>query len=55
MTERARFRQSDVAKALKAAKSCGYGDVKVRIDVAGQIEIIVGKAANDSPPPPEFD
>jgi len=35
---------------MKAAKSAGYSEVKVRIDASGQIEIIVGKAANDSPP-----
>lgn len=50
MTSPARFRQADITRAMKAAKSAGFHDVRVRIDVGGQIEIIVGKAANDSPP-----
>jgi hypothetical protein len=51
----ARFRQADIARALKAAKSCGFEDVRVRIDASGQLEVIVGKAANDQPPPVELD
>lgn len=55
MTAPARFKQSDVSRALKAAKSCGYQEVKVRISADGQIEVIVGKAANDELPPVELD
>ena len=55
MTAPARFRQADLARALKAAKSCGFDDVRVRIDVAGQLEVIVGKVANDQPPSEELD
>lgn len=47
MTVPARFRQADIARAIKAAQSCGFETVRVRIDVSGQIEVIVGKAAND--------
>jgi hypothetical protein len=55
VTAPARFRQSDLARALKAAKSVGYDDVRVRIDASGLMEVIVGKAANDQPPPVELD
>lgn len=55
MSAPARFRQADVTRALKAAKACGYQDVRVRIDASGQIEVIVGKAANDQQPPVELD
>jgi hypothetical protein len=50
VTVHARFRQADLARALKAAKSCGYEQVRVRIGVDGGIEVIVGSAANDSEP-----
>lgn len=55
MTAPARFRQIDLQRALKAAKAVGYEEVRVRIDATGQIEVIVGRAANDSPPPVELD
>jgi hypothetical protein len=55
VTAPARFRQSDVTRALKAAKSAGFGDVRVRIGADGQIEVIVGKAANDTLPPEELE
>jgi hypothetical protein len=55
MTAPARFRQADIARAIKAAQSCGCDDVKVRVAPDGQMEIIVGKAANDQPPPVELD
>jgi hypothetical protein len=50
VTAHARFRQVDITRALKAAKKCGFEDVRVRIGVDGGIEVIVGTAANDSPP-----
>lgn len=55
MSAPARFRQSDIRRALLAAKGCGYEDVRVKIDASGQIEVIVGKAANDTAPPVELD
>jgi len=51
VTAPARFRQADIKRALLAAKGCGYEDVRVRIGADGQMEIIVGKAANDEPEP----
>lgn len=50
MTAPARFRQADLARALKAAKACGFEQVRVRIGVDGGLEVIVGNAANDSEP-----
>jgi hypothetical protein len=55
MTTPARFKQSDLERAMRAAKKCGYEDVRVKIDASGQIEVIVGKAANDHLPPVELD
>lgn len=55
MTAPARFRQADIARALKAAKSCGYDDVRVRIGAEGEIEVIVGKAANDQREPEDLE
>lgn len=55
MTAQARFTQADIRRALRAAKQSGFGEVKVRIDARGQIEIIVGQAANDSLPPEELE
>jgi len=55
MTAHARFRQADLERALNAAKKCGYENVRVRIDAGGQMEVIVGKAANDRLPPLELD
>lgn len=50
MTAPARFRQADLARALKAAKSSGFEQVRVKIGVDGGIEVIVGNAANDEGP-----
>jgi hypothetical protein len=55
MSAPARFRQADLKRALKAAKDCGYDDVRVRIGIGGEIEVIVGKAANDQADPVELD
>ncbi len=55
MTAPARFRQSDIERVIKAAQNCGCGDVRIRIDVSGQIEAIVGSAANDEPPAVELE
>ena len=50
MTAPARFCQSDLQRALKAAKASGYEQVRVRIGMDGGLEVIVGNAANDSEP-----
>jgi hypothetical protein len=54
MTAPARFRQADLARALNAAKRCGFEQVRVLIGVDGGLEVIVGSAAND-PDPVELD
>lgn len=50
MTAPARFRQADLKRALKAARESGYDDVRVKIGAGGEMEVIVGKAANDEEP-----
>ena len=55
MTQPARFKQCDVERILKAAKKCDYEEVRIRIDQNGQIEAIMGKAANDQPQPVELE
>lgn len=55
MTAKSRFKKIDVTRALRAAKDCGFDDVRVRIDPAGGIEIIVGQAANDMTAPVEIE
>ena len=47
MTAPARFRQSDITRALNAAKKSGYKQVRVVIGTDGGLEVIVGNAAND--------
>lgn len=47
VTAPARFRQSDLKRALLAAKSCGYESVRVKVGRDGGMEVIVGSAAND--------
>lgn len=55
MTSRARFKQIDIQRALRAAQACGYEDVRVVIDPTGRMEVIVGSAANDQVSPLELD
>lgn len=55
MRPRAHFRQIDVQRALKAARRAGFEEVRVKVAVDGGLDIIVGKAANDSPPPVELE
>jgi ribosomal protein RSM22 (predicted rRNA methylase) len=50
VTAPARFRQADLKRALKAAKDSGYEAVRVKIGAGGEMEIIVGNAANDEEP-----
>jgi hypothetical protein len=47
MTQRARARQSDISRALKAAKASGYGSARVEISLSGAIILTV----SDSPSP----
>lgn len=54
MTAPARFRQIDVERALKACEKAGYEHVRVKVNVDGSLDIIVGKAANDSHEPVEL-
>ena len=49
MTAQPRFTQREIARALRAAKSCGYEEVRVSIGRDGKIDIIVGEPANDHP------
>lgn len=55
MTAPARFRQADLDRVFRSAKKAGLDSVRVKIDASGQIEVIVGTAANDQPPPVELD
>jgi hypothetical protein len=55
MTAPASFRQADLARALKAVKSAGVQDARIIIDAKGVVQVIIGKAANESPPPVELD
>lgn len=48
MSAQGRFRQVDVQRALKAAKACGFEEVRVSIGIDGKLDIIVGRAANDA-------
>jgi hypothetical protein len=45
MTARAAFKQSDVTKALKAAKAAGVEDVRVELEPGGKIVIMAGRFA----------
>ena len=49
MTAPARFRQSDITRAMRGAKAAGFERVRIGIDAAGNIVI---DAANDSGLPP---
>ncbi|MDP1026363.1 hypothetical protein Q5H91_03995 [Sphingomonas sp. KR1UV-12] len=44
MTARARFTQSDVSRAMKAAREAGYDHVRVGIDVQGNIVVDASNA-----------
>lgn len=43
-SERAKFKQIDVTRALKGARAAGYDDVRIDI-VDGRFTLIAGKAA----------
>lgn len=44
MTAPARFTQSDITRAMKAAKSAGFSHVRVGIDLQGNIVIDAGES-----------
>lgn len=50
MTARARFKQSDLTRALKAAKLAGERVLKYEIDPNGRIVVYTDRAANDVGP-----
>lgn len=52
MTTPARFRQSDVTRALKACEAAGLSDAKVVLEPDGKITIMTGRFANDDEPNP---
>lgn len=47
MTAPARFKQSDLRRAVKAVEGLGYEEVRVAIDLQGRLEITVRKHVND--------
>ena len=55
MTAPARFRQTDIKRALQGAKAAGFDEVRVCIDLDGRIEIIAGPAAAPGPQPVELE
>lgn len=42
MTARARFSQSDLTRAVKAAEQAGVSVARIRIEADGAIEIVAG-------------
>lgn len=52
MTAKARFTQSDITRALRAARASGYANAKVTIRPDGTIDILVSNNeldASDNP------
>jgi hypothetical protein len=49
MTAPARFKQADIARALKGAKNAGFDRVRVTVDRAGNlvIDVIGGSDSNN--------
>lgn len=45
MTAPARFRQSDVTRAIKAARAAGADDVRVELEPNGKLVILTGQLA----------
>jgi hypothetical protein len=44
------FRQTDVTRALKAARAAGFSSVRVEIDKDGKIAIVAGEGVGASEP-----
>lgn len=55
MTAPARFRRTDIKRLLQGARDAGFEEVRVTIDLNGQIELIAGPAASNAPPPVELE
>lgn len=47
MTAAARFKQSDIARVLKAAQDAGIDDVRVEVEPSGKIVILAGRLAHN--------
>lgn len=52
MTVPARFKQSDIARAIKGAKAAGCDEVRVELEPSGKIVILTGKLAGSEEPNP---
>lgn len=50
MSAAARFKQSDVTRAFKAARGAGFSRVRVRIDVDGSLVVDADDAAEPLAP-----
>lgn len=55
MTAPARFKQSDLRRAVKAVEGLGYEEVRVAIGIDGKLEITVRKHVNDDEMGEELD
>lgn len=54
MTAPARIMQADMERAAKAVKAGGFERARIVMRLErGEIEIIIGEAADDSPPLPD--
>lgn len=43
----ARFKQSDIRRAIKSAAGLGYDEIRVSVNPDGRIEVVARKAAID--------
>jgi hypothetical protein len=55
MTAPARFKQSDLRRAIKAVEGMGFEEVRVSIGLDGKLELTVRKHANDDQMGQELD
>lgn len=47
MTAPARFKQSDIRRAIKAAEGLGYDEVRVVVGPDGKIEVVARRGATE--------
>lgn len=47
MTAPARFKQSDIRRAIKSAEGLGYDEIRVVVNPDGRIEIAARKSATE--------